>query len=95
MGGDRSLLHGSAFDFDPGDVLLLPDMLWGNYRLTYDVRLGARIATYPFYKGSGFNTAGFALRNWTPSIVVSNSVPSAGVAPICPESPTSTSVRSG
>ncbi len=45
---------------DPGDVLLLPDMLWGNYRLTYEVRLGARIATYPFYKGSGFNTGGFA-----------------------------------
>ena len=45
---------------DPGDVLLLPDMLWGNYRLTYEVRLGARIATYPFYKGSGFNTEGFS-----------------------------------
>jgi len=41
-------------------VVLLPDMLWGNYRLTYEVRLGARIATYPFYKGSGFNTEGFA-----------------------------------
>ncbi len=45
---------------DPGDVLLLPDMLWGNYRLTYEVRIGARIATYPFYNGSGFNTEGFA-----------------------------------
>ena len=44
---------------DPDDVLLLPDKLWGNYRLTFEVRLGARIATYPFYAGTGFNTAGF------------------------------------
>ena len=52
-------LVGDLF-IDPGDVLLLPDMLWGNYRLTYEVRLGARIATFPFYEGPGFNTAGFA-----------------------------------
>ena len=43
-----------------GDVLVLPDKLWGNYRLTYEVRLGARIATYPFYAGSGFDCDGFA-----------------------------------
>jgi aspartate/methionine/tyrosine aminotransferase len=43
-----------------GDVLVLPDKLWGNYRLTYEVRLGARIATYPFYAGSGFDCEGFA-----------------------------------
>jgi len=45
---------------DPGDVLLLPDKLWGNYRLTYEVKLGAEIRTYPFYDGDGFNTRGFA-----------------------------------
>jgi aspartate/methionine/tyrosine aminotransferase len=45
---------------DPGDRILLPDKLWGNYRLTYEVRLGARIATCPFYAGSGFDCAGFA-----------------------------------
>ncbi|MDH3521404.1 MAG: aminotransferase class I/II-fold pyridoxal phosphate-dependent enzyme, partial [Myxococcales bacterium] len=45
---------------DPGDVLVLPDKLWGNYRLTYEVRLGARIATYPFYAGTGFDVASFA-----------------------------------
>jgi aspartate/methionine/tyrosine aminotransferase len=43
-----------------GDVLVLPDKLWGNYRLTYEVRLGAKIATYPFYAGSGFDCEGFA-----------------------------------
>jgi aspartate/methionine/tyrosine aminotransferase len=43
---------------DPGDCILLPDKLWGNYRLTYEVRLGATIETYPFYDGNGFNVAG-------------------------------------
>ena len=52
-------LAGDLF-VDPGDVLLLPDKLWGNYRLTYEVRLGGRIATFPFYAGGGFNTAGLA-----------------------------------
>jgi aspartate/methionine/tyrosine aminotransferase len=45
---------------DPGDCILLPDKLWGNYRLTYEVRLGAKIATFPFFKGPGFATAAFA-----------------------------------
>ena len=44
---------------DPGDVLLLPDKLWGNYRLTYEVRLGARIETWPFYRGRGLDVEGF------------------------------------
>ena len=43
-----------------GDAILLPDKLWGNYRLTYEVRLGARIETFPFYKGGGFDLEGFA-----------------------------------
>jgi aspartate/methionine/tyrosine aminotransferase len=43
---------------DPGGCILLPDKLWGNYRLTYEVRLGAEIETFPFYGGSGFNTSG-------------------------------------
>ncbi len=45
---------------DAGDRILLPDQLWGNYRLTYEVRLGAEIATYPFYAGEGFNVEAFA-----------------------------------
>jgi aspartate/methionine/tyrosine aminotransferase len=44
---------------DPGDLLLLPDKLWGNYRLRFEVQLGAIIATFPFYAGSGFNVDGF------------------------------------
>ena len=45
---------------DPGDLLLLPDKLWGNYRLRFEVQLGAEIRVFPFYEGSGFNTEGFA-----------------------------------
>ena len=45
---------------DPGDRILLPDKLWGNYRLTYEVQRGAKIATYPFFAEGGFNTEGFA-----------------------------------
>jgi aspartate/methionine/tyrosine aminotransferase len=45
---------------DPGDCLLLPDKLWGNYRLLFGVRLGAEIATFPLYKGAGIDTAAFA-----------------------------------
>ena len=45
---------------DPGDRILLPDKLWGNYRLTYEVQRGAKIVTYPFFAEGGFNTEGFA-----------------------------------
>jgi aspartate/methionine/tyrosine aminotransferase len=59
-----ALTHGLALVGDlfvaPGDRILLPDQLWGNYRLTYEVRLGAQCATFPFYAGTGFNAAGFA-----------------------------------
>ena len=59
-----ALTHGLALAGDlfvaEGDRILLPDQLWGNYRLTYEVRLGAEIATFPFYAGDGFNTEAFA-----------------------------------
>jgi aspartate/methionine/tyrosine aminotransferase len=45
---------------DPGDRILLPDKLWGNYRLTYEIQRGAKIVTYPFFAEGGFNTEGFA-----------------------------------
>jgi aspartate/methionine/tyrosine aminotransferase len=45
---------------DPGDHILIPDKLWGNYRLTYEIQHGAKIATYPFFAEGGFNTEGFA-----------------------------------
>ena len=58
-----ALTHGLAIVgdlfVDAGDPIVLPDKLWGNYRLTYEVRLGARVATFPFYDGPGFDVAGF------------------------------------
>ena len=42
---------------DPGDRLLLPDKLWGNYRLTFEVRLGASIETFSTYAGERFDVA--------------------------------------
>lgn len=59
-----ALTHGLAVVGDlfvgENDRILLPDQLWGNYRLTYEVRLGAEIATFPFYQGNGFHTEAFA-----------------------------------
>jgi len=59
-----ALTHGLAVAGDlfvgEGDRILLPDQLWGNYRLTYEVRLGAEIVTFPFYTGGGFHTQAFA-----------------------------------
>jgi aspartate/methionine/tyrosine aminotransferase len=45
---------------DPGDRIVMPDKLWGNYRLTYEVQRGAKVVTYPFFADGGFNTEGFA-----------------------------------
>jgi len=45
---------------EPGDRIVIPDKLWGNYRLTYEVQRGAEIATYPFFAEGGFNAEGFA-----------------------------------
>jgi len=47
---------------DPGDLLLLPDKFWGNYRLSYEVHHGARIETFPFYRGDGIDLEAFAER---------------------------------
>jgi aspartate/methionine/tyrosine aminotransferase len=60
----QALTHGLALAgelfVDPGDTLLLPDKFWENYRLLYEVKLGARIRTFPFFAGRGFDTSGFA-----------------------------------
>ncbi|MFP6639999.1 MAG: aminotransferase class I/II-fold pyridoxal phosphate-dependent enzyme [Myxococcota bacterium] len=51
-------LAGDLF-VDPGDLVLLPDKFWGNYRLNFEVRLAGQIVTFPFYSGGGFNCEGF------------------------------------
>ena len=42
---------------DPGDRIVVPDKIWDNYPLTYEVRLGARIETFPTYAGERFDVA--------------------------------------
>ena len=45
---------------DNGDTLVLPDKIWGNYRLIFETKVGANIQTYPFFNAAkGFNTHGF------------------------------------
>jgi aspartate/methionine/tyrosine aminotransferase len=45
---------------DPGDTIVLPDKVWGNYNMIFAVRRGARIAQYPFFdEGGRFNLKEF------------------------------------
>lgn len=45
---------------NPGDALLVPDMLWGNYRLIFATRLGAELVTFNFFTPEGgFDQAAF------------------------------------
>ena len=60
----NGLTHGLSVVGDlfvgEGDALLLPDKLWGNYRLIYGTRLGAKIAYHPFFnRQGGLDTDGF------------------------------------
>lgn len=46
---------------DPGDVILIPDKMWGNYNMIFAVRKGAIISQYPiFTPDNRFNIKGFA-----------------------------------
>ena len=45
---------------DSGDTLILPDKIWGNYRLIFQTKAGANLQTYPFFNAArGFNTHDF------------------------------------
>ena len=45
---------------DSGDTLILPDKIWGNYRLIFQTKAEADLQTYPFFNAAGgFNTHGF------------------------------------
>ena len=38
---------------DAGDVVILPDMMWGNYNMVLGLRKGARISSYPIFTDQG------------------------------------------
>ncbi|NNK84811.1 MAG: aminotransferase class I/II-fold pyridoxal phosphate-dependent enzyme, partial [Desulfobacterales bacterium] len=45
---------------DPDDVVILPDMMWGNYNLIFSVRKGAKISQYSIFTENGtFNLKAF------------------------------------
>ncbi len=45
---------------DPDDVLVLPDKMWGNYSMIYEVRRGAKIVKYTLFNDKGgFNLESF------------------------------------
>jgi len=45
---------------DPGDVIVLPDMMWGNYNMILKVRKNAKISQYSvFSEKGGYNIAAF------------------------------------
>ena len=45
---------------DPDDVIIFPDMMWGNYNLVLSTRKGAKISKYAMFdKNGGFNLKAF------------------------------------
>lgn len=60
----NALTHGLSIVADlfvgPGDHLILPDMLWGNYNLTFVTRCGGVVKKFPtFTEERGFNVEAF------------------------------------
>ena len=60
----QALTHGLSvvgeLFLDPGDEALSSDLMWENYNLAWETRIGAHISTYPFFNPqlTGFNLAG-------------------------------------
>ncbi len=44
---------------DPDDIILLPDKMWGNYRLIFEVRKGAKIVNYPLFRDGKLDLLSF------------------------------------
>lgn len=45
---------------NPGDVVVFPDMMWGNYNMILNVKKGAAISHYPLFTvNGGFNLTAF------------------------------------
>ncbi|MFC1830245.1 aminotransferase class I/II-fold pyridoxal phosphate-dependent enzyme, partial [Thermodesulfobacteriota bacterium] len=45
---------------DPGDVVVLPEMMWGNYNMIMNVRKGAKISQYTLFTANGgYNLVAF------------------------------------
>ncbi|MFH1127714.1 MAG: aminotransferase class I/II-fold pyridoxal phosphate-dependent enzyme [archaeon] len=51
---------------DENDEIILPDLFWGNYKLIYTNAYGARLTTFPCFKGDSFNIEGLREKLDTP-----------------------------
>lgn len=53
----QALTHGlsvvSDMWVDPGDAIILPDQMWGNYNLIFQVRRDAEMIHYPLFESNG------------------------------------------
>ncbi|MFP4483283.1 MAG: aminotransferase class I/II-fold pyridoxal phosphate-dependent enzyme [Spirochaetaceae bacterium] len=56
----NAIAHLGDLFVDEDDTVVLPDLFWGNYRLIFQERNGARLRTFPFFEGAGLNVPGFA-----------------------------------
>ncbi|MCF8026091.1 MAG: aminotransferase class I/II-fold pyridoxal phosphate-dependent enzyme [Desulfobacteraceae bacterium] len=46
---------------DPDDVVIMPDMMWGNYSMIFNVRKKVRLSHYPMFTANGaYNVEGLA-----------------------------------
>jgi len=60
----NAITHGlavvSEMWVDPGDVIIIPDMMWGNYRMIFETRRSAKIVHHPLFNTDwGFDLKGF------------------------------------
>ncbi|HDP94869.1 MAG TPA: aminotransferase class I/II-fold pyridoxal phosphate-dependent enzyme [Candidatus Aminicenantes bacterium] len=60
----QAITHGlsllGALFVDPGDIVLHPDLFWGNYRLVFGHARDARLAPYPLFHENGLDLDGFS-----------------------------------
>jgi aspartate/methionine/tyrosine aminotransferase len=58
-----ALTHGLSMAgylfLDEGDTLLIPDISWDNYSLVFGNAYGAKLETFPLFKGKGLDLEGF------------------------------------
>ena len=59
----NALTHGLSMAgylfVNPGDKIIIPDFLWGNYRLVFENPFNAEFVTFPTFEGNNFNIKGF------------------------------------
>lgn len=60
----NAITHGlavvSEMWVDPGDAIIIPNMMWGNYRMIFETRRSAQIVQHPlFNRDWGFDLKGF------------------------------------